>query len=149
MWALTDICIALRHPDGFTLPHNLVRETILWEMSALFNYCSHPSLCFSWLFPPVSPHCAEHNGLKEGNKSEGLDSSDVAVFVIILDFFFQKKVTRCLCLKQASKEYLLLDWMPVIHGHMLYGCNFFSSWQCTEKVCCFHTEKINTFSIWC
>lgn len=33
-----DICVALRHPDGFTLPYNLVRETILWEMSALSDY---------------------------------------------------------------------------------------------------------------
>ena len=30
-----DFYVALKHPDGFTLPHNLVREPILWEMSVI------------------------------------------------------------------------------------------------------------------
>lgn len=52
----TNVCIALRDPDGFTLPHNLIRETILWEMPVLFDYYS----LVSWRFPPVSSH-AEHS----------------------------------------------------------------------------------------
>lgn len=59
----TDICIALRRPDGFTLPHNLVRETILWEMSALFDYCSLLSLWVSCSFPLVSSSYSAHIGL--------------------------------------------------------------------------------------
>lgn len=60
----TDICIALRHPDGFTLPHNLVRETILWEMSTLFDYCSLLlSLWVSCSFPLVSSSYSAHIGL--------------------------------------------------------------------------------------
>lgn len=52
-----DICIALRHPDGFTLPHNLVRETLLWEMPLLFDYRSLLSSCVSWTLPPVTSSC--------------------------------------------------------------------------------------------
>lgn len=54
-------------------PHNLVRETILWEMLALFDYCSLLSSCVSCPFPPVSSHYAELLRLKDEG-SEGRES---------------------------------------------------------------------------
>lgn len=83
----TDICIALRRPDGFTLPHNLVRETILWEMSVLFDYSSLLSLCVSCPFPPVPSSYAENIRLKnKGKESEYLDSS-----IMVCSFMFVTK----------------------------------------------------------
>lgn len=54
-------------------PHNLVTETILWEMSVLFDYCSLLFLCVSWPVLPASPYYAEHIRLKDKeNESEYL-----------------------------------------------------------------------------
>ncbi len=91
----TDTWIALRHPDGFTLPHNLVRETILWEMSLLLDYCSLLLLCVSWLFPPAASAHAEHIRLKKWKQ-----------WLRIFRFF--KPGVQCFCVNVSASWYTVV-----------------------------------------
>lgn len=117
----TDICIALRRPDGFKLPHNLVRETILWEMSALFDYCSLLSLCVSCPLPPVSSSYTEHIRLKdEGKESEYLDSSNmVCSFMYVIMQIYKSKV-HCFMIYCHGNTYVCAEWAWFVITMYLY-----------------------------
>lgn len=126
----TDICIALRHPDGFTLPHNLIRETLLREMSALFDYRSLLCLWVSFLFPPVSLNSVKYNRL--GNKANeyvySLNMVHSVMFVMML----------------ISKSQI--SWYPVLAMYIRGNLLEYSDRISQVFYVCYETEKVNTFS---
>lgn len=103
----TDICIALWHPDGFTLPHNLVRETIWWEMSALFDYCLLLSLWVSCSFPLVCSSYSAYVRLREKQENVHVDYCNI-MFSLIMGIKFTVIMALFMFEMWARRGHLLL-----------------------------------------